>query len=268
MPIVSAGPGGPPAVPAPPDPDPEHRFRDAPLGTRRTAVWGAVAGAALVVFAVPFVFPTGDTGDGHYPSLAAAVDDTVAEPGSWPLSFSGLDARCEAPDPQPGTGGLYATCDGYDLDIIGIDGVDDAVHSARRAMRSVWGTGTDHLGDVRFTRSPTASSGAAQATGADAVWVSEPVGFTDATDDGPDGFGGFDDAPGSGSGGSGGGGFSPVQYGDAGSSDETWVVAAALEHDGGLYTVMASTDSSASAALAALQETLDGISAGEDGDRA
>lgn len=265
MPIVSSGPGGQPAVPAPPDPDPERAFRDAPLEGRRTAVWATVTGAALLALVLPFIFPTGDADDRTYPSLSDAAADTLPVPGSWQLTFDGLDTVCTAPDPQPVTSGLYADCGRHELDVVSMDDVSDPVHSARRAIRSVWGTGRDHLDDVRFVHPPTDSSGAAQSTGADAVWVSEPVGFTTETDDGVGGDEGYGDSGGPGSGS--GGGFSPVQYGTTTASVETWVTTAALERDGDLYTVMASAGSPETSA-AALQEILGGLGSDREGDRA
>jgi hypothetical protein len=280
MPIVSVGPGGPPAVPAPPDPDPAGAFRDAPLAGRRTAVWATVTGAALLALVVPFAFPTHNTAR-TFPSLADGAADALPAPGDWQLTFAGLDASCDAPEPQPGTGGLTADCGRYDLDIVAMEGVSDPVHSARRAIRALWGTGTDHLDDVRFRQLPPDSSGVAQATGADAVWVSEPVGFTEdadtgfgdspggGLDGGPGGPGGpgRPGSPGSGSGNGPGSGYRPVQYGTTAASDETWVTTAALVRDGDLYTVMASAGSARESATA-LDRSLTGLGSDEDGDRA
>ena len=277
MPIVSVGPGGPPAVPAPPDPDPAGAFRDPPLAGRRTAVWATVTGAALLALVVPFAFPTHDTAR-SYPSLAEAAADALPAPGDWQLTFAGLDASCDAPDPQPGTGGLTADCGRYDLDIIAMEGVSDPVHSARRAIRALWGTGTDHLDDVRFRQLPPESSGVARATGADAGGVGEPVGFTEDTDTGfgDSPGGGLDSgpggpgrpgSPGSGSGNSPGSGYRPVHYGTVAASDETWVTTAALVRDGDLYTVMVSSRTARESALA-LDHSLTGLGSDEDGDRA
>lgn len=200
-------PGQPGLTVAPPsDPDPYGRYRTLPTGSRRTSVWFAVLGVALLVLCAPFALPVDhDVVDGDYDTLDNAASDTVLTWSGWSPDLSGLDASCRAPRMQPGMASLYAGCGTATLDLIGTAGVDasgsdaDLARAADRAVRAAWSQDEDPMHFVRadvdslFHPSLASSVGTALVSDTFIYDVGDGPGNGDGAGDGwspDDGFGG------------------------------------------------------------------------------